>query len=71
MDPIEAPDDTKIDIQLKELLTTFISRDGKSIEDVLKRKPFTENGISYFKFKDFWGLLIKQKTWPERNLSKK
>ena len=70
MDPLEAPDDTKIDVQLKELLTEFISRDGKSIEDVLKRKPFTENGVSYFKFKDFWGFLIRSKTWPDRTYSK-
>ena len=71
MDPIEAPDDTKIDIQLKELLTDFISRDGKSIEDVFKRKPFTDSkGISYFKFKDFWGFLIRSKTWPDRTYTK-
>jgi hypothetical protein len=70
MTTLEAPDDTKIDIQLKELLTGFISRDGKALEDVLKRKPYTENGISYFKFKDFWGYIVKQKTWPERNYPK-
>jgi len=70
MDPIEAPDDTKIDVQLKELLTEFISRDGKNFEDVLKRKPYTENGVSYFKFPDFWGFLIRSKTWPEKNYPK-
>jgi len=70
MATLEAPDDTKIDVQLKELLTGFISRDGKALEDVLKRKPYTENGISYFKFKDFWGYIVKQKTWPERNYPK-
>ena len=50
MNTLEAPDDTKIDIQLKELLTEFISRDGKTLEDVFKSKPFTENGVSHFKF---------------------
>ena len=70
MDTLQAPDDTKIDIQLKDLLTSFISRDGKSLEDVLKRKPYTENGISYFKFKDFWGYIIKQKSWSEKTYPK-
>ena len=70
MDPIEAPDDTKIDVQLKELLTEFISRDGKDLSDVMKRKPYTENGVSYFKFKDFWGFLIRNKSWPDRTYTK-
>lgn len=70
MDPIEAPDDTRLDVQMKDLLTEFISRDGKSIEDVLKRKPFTESGISHFKFKDFWGFLIRSKTWPDKTYTK-
>jgi len=70
MEPIEAPDDTRLDVQLKDLLTEFISRDGKSIEDILKRKPFTEKGISHFKFKDFWGFLIRSKTWPDKTYTK-
>ena len=70
MDEIEAPDDTKVNVQLKEMLTDFVSRDGKKLEDVLKRKPFTENGISYFKFKDFWGYLIRSKSWPEKTYPK-
>ena len=70
MDETEAPDDTKVDVQLKEMLTDFVSRDGKKIEDVLKRKPFTENGVSFFKFKDFWGYLIRSKSWPEKTYPK-
>jgi hypothetical protein len=67
---LNAPDDSKIDIQLKELLTEFISRDGKSLEDVLKSKPYTENGVSYFKFKDFWRFIIRSKSWPDKTYSK-
>ena len=70
MDPIEAPDDAKIDIALKELLTEFISRDGKNLEDVLKSKPFTEKGISYFKFKDLWKFIIRSKSWPDKTYPK-
>jgi len=70
MDPIEAPDDTKIDVQLKELLTEFISRDGKDLDSVLKSKPYTEGGISYFKFKDFWRFVIRSKSWPDKTYSK-
>jgi len=70
MATLEAPDDTKVDIQLKELLTEFVSRDGKTMEDILKRKPYTENGVSYFKFKDFWSFILRGKTWPEKTYNK-
>ena len=40
------------------------------MEDVLKRKPYTQNGVSYFKFKDFWAYVIKQKTWSEKKYPK-
>ena len=70
MSTLEAPDDTKVDVQLKELLTEFVSRDGKNIEDILKRKPYTENNITYFKFKDFWSFILRGKTWPEKTYNK-
>ena len=70
MDETEAPDDTKVDVQLKEVITDFVSRNGKTMEDVLKRKPYTEEGTSHFKFKDFWGYLLKSKSWPERTYPK-
>jgi hypothetical protein len=70
MDPIQAPDDTKVDIQLKEILTEFVSRDGKDWDSILKRKPYSENGISYFKFKDFWLYLIRTKSWSEKTYPK-
>ena len=70
MTTLQAPDDTKVDVQLKELLTEFVSRDGKTMEDILKRKPYTEKGISYFKFKDFWSFILRGKTWPEKTYNK-
>jgi hypothetical protein len=70
MDYIKAPDDTKVDIQLKEILTDFISRDGKDWDSILKRKPYTEQGVSYFKFKDFWLYLIRTKSWSEKTYPK-
>jgi hypothetical protein len=70
MDETEAPDDTRVDVQLKEILTDFISRDGKDWESILKRKPYSENGTSYFKFKDFWLFLVRTKAWPEKTYPK-
>jgi hypothetical protein len=70
MATLEAPDDTKVDVQLKEALTDFVSRNGKEMGDVLKRKPYTEEGTSYFKFKDFWGYLLRSRSWSERVYNK-
>ena len=64
--PLEAPDDMRIDIVLQNTLTEFLSRNGKSIEDVLKRRAFSENGHSWFKFKDFWRHLLSTKLWQEK-----
>jgi hypothetical protein len=62
--PIEAPESIKPDVQLKELLIEFVSRvNGKKKEDIRKNIPFTENGISYFKFKTFWTFLNRSKSW--------
>jgi len=62
--PIEAPEAIKTDIQLKELLTDFITRaNGKKLEDIRKGVSFTEKGKSYFKFKSFWNFLLRSKSW--------
>ena len=71
MDILEAPDDTKITVQLKELVTDFISRDADKIEDVLTKRPYTDKkGITYFKFKDLWKFLLNSKSWPEKTYPK-
>ena len=50
--PIEAPESTKIDVQLKELVADYINKiPGKDWKDVLRGLSYTEEGISYFKFK--------------------
>jgi hypothetical protein len=62
--PVPAPESLKTDTQLKELLTEFVSRvNGKSKEDVKKGIPFTEDGVSYFKYTSFWDFLVKKKSW--------
>lgn len=71
IEPIEAPDDARIDVQLKDALKEFVNRaPGKTFEDILKTKAYTEEGITYFKYKDFWKSLVKGKTWPEKTYPK-
>jgi len=65
-DPIPAPDDMRIDVILQTALTDFVSKNGKELEDVMKRKAFTENGHSWFKFKDFWRFLMATKQWQDK-----
>ena len=65
-EPIKAPDDMRMDVVLQTSLVEFLSRNGKGIEDILKRRAFSENGHSWFKFKDFWRYLIGTKLWPEK-----
>ena len=37
---------------------------------LLLGQSFTENGKTYFKFKDFWKFLIRTKSWPEKRYPK-
>ena len=47
----KAPDSSKIDVQIKELLGDFINKaPGKKIEDIKRGLPFTEDEFTYFKF---------------------
>jgi hypothetical protein len=69
--PIEAPESTKIHIQLKELLADYINKiPGKDWKDILRGLSYTEEGVSYFKFKDFWKYLVRTKLWPDKQYSK-
>ena len=70
MEETEAPDDTRIDVQLKEVLQDFVNRNGKDWKSILSRKPYTIKGITYFKFKDFWLYLIRTRSWPEKSYPK-
>jgi len=38
--PIKAPDDMRMDVVLQTSLVEFLSRNGKGIEDILKRRVF-------------------------------
>ena len=69
--PIEAPESTKIDVQLKEILTDYVTRSpGKDFNSLLLGQAYTEKGKTYFKFKDFWKFLIRTKSWPEKRYPK-
>jgi hypothetical protein len=57
-EPLQAPDDMRIDVQLKEVLVDFVSRaPGKSLSDIKKSKAFIEDGVCLFRWKDFWRAL--------------
>ena len=61
----------RIDIQLKEVLVDFVSRaPGKSMSDIKKSKAFVEDGVCYFRWKDFWRSLIRTKSWPDKTYPK-
>jgi len=66
----KATDDLKIDNQMMEYLEEFINKiNGKSINDIQRGVPYTEDGHSWFKMKDFWRYLIKNK-WPDKRYPK-
>ncbi len=69
--PIEAPASTKIDVQLKELLGDYINKiPGKDWKDILRGLAYTEDGVSYFKFKDFWKYILRTKVWDTKKYQK-
>ena len=69
--PIEAPESTKIDVQLKELVADYVNKiPGKDWKDVLRGLSYTEEGVSYFKFKDFWKYIVRTKIWDTKKYQK-
>jgi hypothetical protein len=61
---LEVPQAARLDYQLKELLGDFLNRaTGKTMEDVKRGIPFTENGHSYFKYQSFNNFLKRSKSW--------
>ena len=62
---IQAPESLKPENILKEHLEDFItdSYKGNKLEDICNGSAFSENGISYFKFKDFWKFLRNTNEW--------
>lgn len=67
----QPPESAKLDYQLQTALEKYVmGAPGKKIEDVNKSKSYTEDGILYFKFDNFWRSLVRSKVWPERTLTK-
>ena len=72
LETIPAPESSKLDVQLKEILADYINKTpGKELKDVMRGIAFTDtDGFTYFKFKDFWKFLLKTKSWAERTYPK-
>ena len=69
--PIEAPESTKVDVQLKELLVDYTTKiPGKDWADILRGLSFTEDEVSYFKYKDFWKYILRTKLWDTKKYTK-
>lgn len=69
--PIEAPESTKVDVQLRELLVDYTMKiPGKEWADILRGLSFTEDEVSYFKYKDFWKYIVRTKLWDTKKYTK-
>ena len=61
---LPVPETARLDYQLKELLGDYINKaTGKTLDDVRRGIPFTENGITYFKIEGFQKYLSRTKSW--------
>ena len=64
---VPAPESSKIDVQVKELLADFINKaPGKEMKDIKRGLPYSDEKESFFKFKDFWRYLQRSKSWPDK-----
>jgi len=72
LETIPAPESSKLDVQLREILADYINKTpGKELKDVMRGIAFTDtDGFTYFKFKDFWKFLLKTKSWAEKTYPK-
>ena len=62
---IQAPESLKPENILRDHLEDFItdSYKGNKLEDICNGSAFSEDGVSYFKFKDFWKFLKNTNEW--------
>ena len=70
VEEIEAPETLKYKKQLEEHLENFTTdrAAGKQKTDINRGVSWTDEGKTYFKFKDFWKYLQNTRTWTmERN----
>lgn len=66
---IPAPESSKLDVQIKDLFERFATRaPGKNIGDIRKSKAFTENGVTMFKWTDFW-IFLSKNGWDIRRMN--
>ena len=72
VETIPAPESSKLDVQLKEILGDFINKaPGKEMDDVLRGIAYSDReGSTYFQFKSFWRYLLKTKSWAEKTYPK-
>jgi len=67
---LKATEDLKIDNQLKEYMEDFVNKvRGKDINDIQRGVAYSDDNYSYFKMKDFWKHLVKNK-WPDKRYPK-
>lgn len=66
----KATEDLKVDNQLKEYVEDFVNKvRGKDINDIQRGVAYSDDIYSYFKMKDFWRHLLKNK-WPDKRYPK-
>jgi hypothetical protein len=59
-----APESSRLDVQLRDLISDFIHRaPGKKFDDVKRGLPYSEEGVTYFKNDSFWKYLQRTKSW--------
>jgi len=68
---VDAPESSKIDVQVRELLADFINKaPGKEMKDIKRGLSYSDEQDSFFKFKDFWRYLQRSKSWPDKTYPK-
>jgi hypothetical protein len=70
VEEIEAPESLTFKKQLEEYLENFTTdrAAGKQKSDINRGVSWTDEGKTYFKFKDFWNYLQRTRSWNmERN----
>ena len=72
LEPIPAPESSKLEVQLTEILGDYINKaPGKELNDVLRGIAYTDKeGDTFFQFKSFWRYLLKTKSWAEKTYPK-
>ena len=68
LETIPAPESSKLEVQLTEILSDYINKaPGKEMTDVLRGIAYTDkDGDTFFQFKSFWRYLLKTKSWAEK-----